>query len=102
MPVVEKIAGGRVVVRGIGEFSPGDRADVSEADAAYLCDDRGDFQRVDENDGSDLPDDRVPDEDLAAMIDEGLCPWCDEYEGDAVGQHASAAHPDEWAAYKED
>jgi len=48
MPVVEKVRGGRVNVRGIGEFSPGDRAEVSAADAEYLCDDRGDFERVDD------------------------------------------------------
>jgi hypothetical protein len=48
MPVVEKTSGGTVRVRGIGEFEPGDRADVSTADAQYLCDERGDFERVDE------------------------------------------------------
>lgn len=36
------------------------------------------------------------------LLDKGECPWCDDYEGDAVPQHASSAHPDEWAAYKED
>lgn len=36
------------------------------------------------------------------QIENGECPWCDEYDGDAVPQHASSAHPDEWAAYKED
>jgi len=54
MPTVEKVSGGRVYVRGIGRFSLGDRADVSESDAAYLCDERGDFRRVDGETGGDF------------------------------------------------
>ena len=38
---------------------------------------------------------------IRAAIDAGECPWCEDYDGDHVGQHASSAHPDEWAAYKE-
>lgn len=38
--------------------------------------------------------------DIAGQIDMGVCPWCDEYEGEYLGQHASSAHPDEWDAYK--
>lgn len=34
-------------------------------------------------------------------IENGECPWCDEYEGDGVPQHASAKHPEDWAEYKE-
>jgi hypothetical protein len=40
--------------------------------------------------------------DAAAMIDAGECPWCSAYEGDAVAQHAASAHPDLWAAHKND
>jgi hypothetical protein len=43
--------------------------------------------------------------DVAQLIEVGVCPWCpveDRYEGDHVGQHASSAHPDEWAEYKAD
>jgi len=48
MPTVEKVSGGRVYVREAGrKFDRGDRADVSEATAAYLCEERGDFERVD-------------------------------------------------------
>ena len=54
MPVVEKVSGGRVRVRGIGEFAPGDRADVSTADAQYLCDERGDFALVNSEGGEDF------------------------------------------------
>jgi hypothetical protein len=49
MPVVEKTHGGRVVLRAIGrQLSVGDRAEVSDELAAYLCDDRGDFAVVDD------------------------------------------------------
>ena len=24
------------------------------------------------------------------------CPFCDEYDGDAVPQHAAKAHPEQW------
>jgi hypothetical protein len=95
MVEVEKARGGSVLVRGIGEFAVGDRADVTADEAAYLCDERGDFERVGETDRTDT----VPVDDA---IEQGVCPWCDDYEGDAVAQHASSAHPDEWADYKED
>lgn len=35
-------------------------------------------------------------------IEAGECPWCDEYSGEHVGQHASSAHPDKWDAHTED
>lgn len=35
------------------------------------------------------------------LVENGTCPWCDDYEGDSVPQHASSAHPDKWDAYKE-
>ena len=41
-------------------------------------------------------------DDAEALVKSGVCPWCDEYDGDHVGQHASSAHPDEWDAYKSD
>jgi len=135
MPTVEKVSGGRVLVRGIGWFDVGDQADVSGADAQYLCEERGDFERVETNqqngggdgdvlvndetddgdddaedgdgeDGGSAPGDGrgyLRDEPPAVQIDEGVCPWCppdERYEGDAVGQHAASAHPDEWAEYK--
>lgn len=38
--------------------------------------------------------------DVAEIIDDGICPWCDdEYQN--VPAHASAAHPDDWDAYAE-
>jgi len=56
MPTVEKTVGGRVNVRGIGEFERGDTADVSEGDAEYLVEERGDFEYV-ENSSDDQEDD---------------------------------------------
>lgn len=31
--------------------------------------------------------------------DSGGCPFCEDYDGDSVAQHAAQAHPDEWADY---
>jgi hypothetical protein len=53
MPVVEKVRGSRVNVRGIGEFTVGDRAEVSTSDATYLVEERGDFEIVDAGNESD-------------------------------------------------
>lgn len=50
--------------------------------------------------GVDLPEpEDVP---VADAIEMGLCPWCDEYDGDHLAQHASSAHPEEWAEHSED
>jgi len=38
-------------------------------------------------------------EDVADIIDSGECPWCGD-EFDSVAPHASAAHPNEYEAYK--
>jgi hypothetical protein len=57
MPVVEKTSGGRVNVRGIGEFVPGDQAEVSRGDAEYLLEERNDFELVEDgNDAEEEPD----------------------------------------------
>jgi hypothetical protein len=45
--------------------------------------------------------DSVTPESIEDAIEAGECPWCDDYTGDGVPQHASSAHPDEWQAYKE-
>lgn len=36
----------------------------------------------------------------AEYIDDGECPWCDEYSGDGVPQHAGSAHPERWQRFK--
>lgn len=33
-------------------------------------------------------------------LDDGRCPWCEDYAGDYPARHASSAHPEEWAEYK--
>jgi hypothetical protein len=99
MPTVEKVSGPRTNIRDIGHFSRGDRADVSEDDVHYLCEERGDFERVsDINSRADGVKEALVSS-PGEMIDAGVCPWCDDYEGDHVGRHASSAHPDEWGAY---
>lgn len=57
---------------------------------------------TDDTDDATGPDGRTDAErDIAGMIEMGVCPWCDDYEGDYVGSHASSAHPEKWAAYSE-
>lgn len=34
------------------------------------------------------------------LLEDGRCPWCDEYDGEHVKQHASSAHPDAWTDWK--
>lgn len=52
-------------------------------------------------DRDDGPTDQT-DGTTAPVADADGCPWCSDYEGDAVGKHASKAHPDEWADHMED
>lgn len=57
--------------------------------------------------GEECPDclaEDEPEDELASveyLIDDGRCPWCDDYQGDHVGQHASGAHPEAWSEYKD-
>jgi hypothetical protein len=54
MPTVKKTHGGRVVVRDIGEFVPGELVDVSDDDAEYLCAERSGFEVVDDSETCDV------------------------------------------------
>lgn len=47
MPIVEYVGGGVYHSRSHSNVTAGDRIDVSTGKAAYLCDDRDDFVRVD-------------------------------------------------------
>lgn len=77
MPVAEKITGGEVYLRGIDQrVTAGDRVDVSDAFAAYLREERGDFRIVDVQDADyrevdDATDDQDESEefDAAAFVD---------------------------------
>lgn len=75
---------------------------VAERVAAYFRDEFDGYD-YDPDGGGDADagddDDEVP---TADLIEQGVCPWCEDYEGDGVPQHASAAHPEEWAAHTED
>ncbi|WP_254766509.1 hypothetical protein [Salinilacihabitans rarus] len=96
---VEKVQGGQVYLRALERrLAIGDRAEVSEEFAAYLVDERGDFELVSEE-GDDVVDD---DESIAAQIEVGECPWCDEYEGENVGMHASRSHPEAWDEFQDE
>jgi len=108
MPTVEKVSPGRVYVRRVGqEFALGDRAEVSDADAAYLCDERGDFERVDVNGESseDVPED-ASSEDIPEDEDEDADVSSGDTESEAeagAGEHedgneeqAADLAPDEW------
>ena len=72
-------------------------------DGEYIADSRRDrrlqrqcgrIRRVDD-------DDEMHERDTEQLIIAGECPWCDDYSGDYVGQHASATHPEEWNEYNE-
>jgi len=58
MPRVQKTTGSETFVRGAGRFEVGDEADVDAEMAAYLVDERGDFDYVD-----GPPDDAPSEED---------------------------------------
>lgn len=56
MVTIEKVQGGRYRTDSVDEtVTTGDRIDVDEAQAAYLCDERRDFRRVDD-DGDEAAD----------------------------------------------
>ncbi|CAL92477.1 hypothetical protein BJ1_gp55 [Halorubrum virus BJ1] len=77
MPVAEKVTGGEVLLRGIGErVSIGDRVDVSEEFATYLSEERGDFRIVEGETGStDDPDEADDDEfDLDEFLGQNVPP----------------------------
>jgi len=108
MPVVRYIGGASYALRDGPTWTDGDEHEVDDGTADRLTDDHR-FELVETTtDDDDADDDSEPsgedgDEPTAAdQIDDGVCPWCDEYEGSAVGIHASSAHPDAWDEYRGD
>jgi hypothetical protein len=104
MPKVRYVGGATYALRTGPTWEDGDSHDVDAKTADRLCDDWR-FERVDDGDDGDDMAGYLRDEPPDVQIGEGVCPWCppdDRYEGDHVGQHASSAHPDEWADYTED
>lgn len=59
---------------------------------------------LDSGSESDTGGDDGEEQSIGDMIEDGVCPWCDDdpYEGDHVGRHASSAHPETWDDYRED
>ena len=59
---------------------------------------------ADDSDASDESDDAG---DVSAQtrresqISRGVCPWCDAYDGEHVGRHASSAHTEKWNRFKD-
>jgi len=76
--------------------SAGDPRPVGEASVDLHSDD---VQRCPSCADSDATE--MHKRDLAQLIEVGECPWCDDYTGDHVGQHASSAHPEAWADYSD-
>jgi len=90
----------------------------TKADAAAACDEdetprpvSGDVIDADADGGPDDDSDGRPDAsddrprdppltELQAQFDRGVCPWCDDYEGEHVGRHASSAHTEKWQRFK--
>ena len=81
------------------DVAQGESTDVDEETAAHLQE-HGEFEVV-EDEITVEEVEAIADDVIADRIDDGRCPWCDDYEGDAVGQHASSAHPEAWDDYKE-
>lgn len=54
---------------------------------------------TDSDSGTEDESEEMQDRDKAQLLQEGVCPWCDDYDGDNPEQHAAQAHPDEWTAY---
>jgi hypothetical protein len=77
------------------DVANGETVSVDAETAEYLQE-HGEFEVLESEEPSSDDEPSVED-----AIEAGECPWCDEYEGDAVGQHAASAHSDEWDEYKE-
>lgn len=110
MRTIRKTRPGESHIHNHGTVAGGETIAVDGDTADYLVESGGyeyaesDAQSdADADDGDDTTDTDADAEsgDVAAQIDAGECPWCDDYDGESVGRHASAAHPDEWDAYKE-
>ena len=107
MRTIRKTRPGESHIHNHGTVAGGETIAVDGDTAAYLVDSGG-YEYADETDATtDAEAEQggyLRDAPAEVQIDEGVCPWCDpdeRYEGDAVGQHASSAHPDKWDAYKE-
>lgn len=114
---VRKTTPGESYIHNHGRVAGGETIAVDSDTAAYLVD-SGSYEYA-ESDAESEPDtdtaadtadtdadvegDDTGAEDAtqADLIEQGICPWCDEYDGESVGRHASAAHTEEWNAYKE-
>jgi len=90
MRTIRKTRPGESHIHTHGTVAGGETIAVDDDTADYLVDSGG-YEYADETD-------TVPVDDA---LEQGVCPWCDDYEGDAVGQHASSAHEEKWSEYKD-
>lgn len=87
-----------------GDVAPEPKATDDDTEPAVTVSDPDEDETLGEDTDAEPesvsePVDATP-ETVEEAMDAGECPWCDEYEGDAVGRHASSKHPDAWEAYK--
>lgn len=108
MPTVRYTGDGSYRVDG-ETFTAGDCSDVSTGLADHLVETAAfehadDVTTVDYREVDDSADSEEFNQqnDAETLVEDGVCPWCEDYDGDNVGIHASQSHPDQWAAYKED
>ena len=99
MPTVEKTTGGRVYIRSADRrFSVGDRADVSEQEAAYLVEERGDFDIVDDTDSAEANPDVEAESDVEESFDidewleQGYTERADRVRSGEVDEHLDVIH----------
>lgn len=98
MPTVRYTADGGSYLDADGDRAGPDDPilEVTDEKAEELVEQFG-FEYVGGGESTNTPLGATPED----MIDRGECPWCSDYDGDHIGQHASAAHPDEWSTYTE-
>lgn len=100
MTQVEHVENGVIRHTSIGRSEPGDTHDVSEETAAYLCDERGDFERigvidaeyevVDEESEAETEADGGDTFDLDEFLDQNAKPAAAEIRDGDVDEHLDA------------
>lgn len=100
MPTVMKTTPGRVYVRRVDQaFGVGEQVDVSDADAAYLVEERGDFEVVDTGeDGDESEADEATDPDVDAEEEEDDTDDTAEADADA-GEDRDESDADDSAGF---
>lgn len=83
-----------------------DRDRQAETDEADESDDYFSYQPEEGGEDEETDDEEEPAikrgelETYEEVFDRGDCPWCEDYDGENPKQHASAAHPERYRAWK--